>query len=92
MHTIDGDVFRFHYNSDASGDVHCCRIGSDEKVRIPADDLKLLVANFVRTELISRLEQMEPDEVLRIANRPSMGDAYAEYMMHGDGGPNGSAI
>lgn len=61
---------RFHNNSDLSGDViatvrpYDSRDGTQITVRIPGEDIKSLVAQYVRLEKITRLEDMDDDEVL----------------------------
>lgn len=64
MHTTEGTKYRFFHNGDYSGDVKAMNKETKEEIEIPFEDLKRLVANWVMTEKISRLEQAEDDELL----------------------------
>jgi len=66
----------FHFNGDYSGDVGIVvpaervkairgvYVGASIEIRVPFDDLQKLVASKIRTDLISRVEQMSDDELL----------------------------
>lgn len=82
MHTTDCNATTFHHNGDYSGDVIVLDIRTRQEIRVPFDDIKTLVAKYVRDRQISRLEQIspvnyeeinrleqaEPDEVLGLTN------------------------
>jgi hypothetical protein len=64
MHTTKGKKAVFNHNGDFSGDVRIYDTETKQEMWIPFDDLKALVAAYVRTEKISRLEQEEDDKTL----------------------------
>ncbi len=68
MHTFktDDDKTVFNFNSDFSGDVIIKRNG--KTVNVPGRDLLALIAEHIRREKISRLENASDMQVL-------MGDA-----------------
>ncbi len=59
------DVF-FHYDSDLSGDVIIMCDDDKVEIKIPGRALIEFVASYVARQKISRLEQMEPEELLDI--------------------------
>lgn len=57
----------FNYNSDGSGEVfiYPCHAPADAvPVVVPFEDLRSLVADLVRTERISKLEQASDEAIL----------------------------
>jgi hypothetical protein len=77
-HTTTTDAgITFHHNGDYSGDVSL-RLSEDQveqgqfknetyyEIEIPFDAMKELVANYVRSEKISKLEQAEDNEILGV--------------------------
>lgn len=64
MHTFEGSSCRIHFNSDMSGDIHIAEKGSDKEIKVDGQDILDFVANYVRSERISKLEQMETKEIL----------------------------
>jgi hypothetical protein len=74
MHSLAGISCYFNYNSDLSGDVEIsvdnARVielpTSKRIVKVYGADLMLLVAEYVRLEKISRIEQMTMEQVLGI--------------------------
>jgi hypothetical protein len=79
MHTthfkIDGQPYTVHHNGDYSGDVIIALAGGDEpyvaetELRpIPFQLMEKLVAEKVRDERISALEQMEPKRLLGLTD------------------------
>jgi hypothetical protein len=76
MHSTDGKEVTFHHNGDYSGDVlivvqahkvahyeSTSHTSEHYEIEIPFNDLKMLVAEYVRGEKVDRLEQAEDDEV-----------------------------
>lgn len=66
MHTFDGKSCRIHFNSDMSGDIHIVEKDSDEEIKVEGQDILDFVANYVRRERISKLEQMETKDILEV--------------------------
>ena len=74
MHTTEGQKYRYFHNGSFDGDIHVAdKATGDILIKIPFNEIKLLVAKLVRTEKITRLdheiEQIETasdDEVLWI--------------------------
>jgi len=64
MHTTEGTKYRFFHHGDYSGDVKVMNKETGQEIEIPFEDLKRIVASWVMTEKISRLEQAEDDELL----------------------------
>ena len=64
MHTTVEST-RFYHNGDFSGNVDIIDLKTDREVTIPFDDLKELVAAYVRTKAIGTIEDMSADELLR---------------------------
>lgn len=64
MHTFEGSSCRIHFNSDMSGDIHICDKDSDREIKVDGQDILDFVANHVRCERISKLEQMETKDIL----------------------------
>ena len=72
MHTTQGQFVNFNHNGDYDGDViitprdDYLLVDEQGRVRVPFSDLKELVADYVRSERISRLELACSDEILDI--------------------------
>lgn len=66
MHTFEGKSCRIHFNSDMSGDIHICDKDSEEEIQVDGQDILDFVANYVRIERISKLEQMDTKEILKV--------------------------
>lgn len=66
MHTFDGNKIRIHYNSDMSGDCIIFNKEDGQEIRVPCEDILDFVANYVRNQKISKLEQMETKDVFGI--------------------------
>ena len=66
MHTFEGNKTRIHYNSDMSGDCIVINKETEQEVRVSCEDILDFVANYVRIQKISKLEQMETKDVLEI--------------------------
>lgn len=63
-----GDVTRFHYHGDYSGNVVVVREvnGGVVEMEVPFEHIKALVARHILKRKISQLEQADPDEILEI--------------------------
>lgn len=71
MHTTEGKKYRYFHNGDFSGDIDVAdKKTGNTVIKIPFEDFKLLVAEYVRIEKISRLEQREDqdEEIERLEN------------------------
>lgn len=66
MHTFEGSSCRIHFNSDMSGDIHICDKDSEQEIKVDGQDILDFVANYVRSERISKLEQMETKDILEV--------------------------
>jgi len=66
MHTFEGNKTRIHYNSDMSGDCIIFNKEDKQEIRVSCEDILDFVANYVRIQKISKLEQMETKDVLGI--------------------------
>lgn len=67
MHSIESSTGRYsyHFNSDLSGEILVIdKVTAETVAEIPGCDMRRLVANWVMVEKISRLEQMDYDEIL----------------------------
>lgn len=71
MHTFTGEKATFHFSSDMSGDVQIViRRGQDfDSLHVPGVDLIAFVAEYVRSQMISAVEQMSVHEVLGIPEK-----------------------
>lgn len=67
MRTFNGNSCIIYYNSDLSGDVEIVTgINGDKKVSVSGKDLLDFVANHVRDEMISQLENASTEDILGI--------------------------
>jgi hypothetical protein len=66
MHTTQGKKVIFLHNGDYSGDVKIVVRATGQEIEVPFTDLKRLIADYVMSEKISRLEQAKHDEILGI--------------------------
>ena len=71
MHTFDGKGCVINFNGDGSGTAKITDINTDthRSVDVPISALADFVAELVRRERISRLEDMETDELLGLEER-----------------------
>lgn len=71
MHTLETQFTRFHYNSDLSGDVLIQRLSpigeKFEQVEFSVNGQCLLdlVAEYIRSQRIAKIEEMEIEELLQ---------------------------
>ena len=63
MHTFEGKSCRIHFNSDMSGKVHISDKETNEEIQVEGQDILDFVANYVRHEKISVLEQAETKDI-----------------------------
>lgn len=61
-HTLETNGVVFNFNADLSGVVSIAI--NDKMLDVPGDALLAFIANYVRYERISELEQMDSHEVL----------------------------
>jgi len=65
MHTTEGKQFTFVHHGDYSGEIKIINNKSQKMVaEIPFEDIKRLVAEWVRGEWIEAIEGMEDDTLL----------------------------
>jgi hypothetical protein len=64
MRTTEGTKVRFHHNGDFSGDVTIVDKETKVELDVPFEDLKALVAKYVRSERISKLDQSDDNTTL----------------------------
>lgn len=67
MHTFEGKKIRIHHDLDIHGG-ECIIVDkeTDTEIRCIGDDLLDFVANYIRSEKISKLEQMNNKDILGI--------------------------
>ncbi|MEJ2043672.1 MAG: hypothetical protein P8X74_03755 [Reinekea sp.] len=66
MHTTRTEKTIFQHNGDYSGDVIIMEKETNKEVKVPFDDLKAFFAEYVRENLISRVENMDERELLHV--------------------------
>lgn len=66
MHTFNGNSCNIHYNGDFSGEAIIYHKNNNTEVRVDTQDLIDFVEEYVRSKRISRLENMNTNEVLGI--------------------------
>lgn len=64
MHTTEGNKARFFHNGDFSGNVQIVVKATGEEIEIPFEDIKTLVAEYVRRDRIRWLQQATDDAAL----------------------------
>ena len=80
MHTFEHDGVVFNYNADMSGDVIIWREGQKPRMNllVPASALVAFVADYVRRERISAIEDASDIEMLGL-NAPSGSNSPSGY-------------
>lgn len=63
-HTTFTKNHTFIHNGDFSGEVTIVQ-DNEVKLKIDFEELKAFMAEYVRSDLIGTIEQMNPDELLR---------------------------
>lgn len=66
MHTFNGDSCNIHYNGDFSGEAIIYNKNNNTEVRVDTQDLIDFVAEYVRSDKISKFENMDSDEILGV--------------------------
>jgi len=64
MHTFAGKTCVIHHNSDMSGSIDIIQRDTNEAVKISGEDILEFVADFIRSEKISKLEQSNWKDIL----------------------------
>lgn len=64
MHTFNGKKTRIHYNSDMSGNIIIQNKDYDLELSVLGEDIIDFVAEYVRSQKIGKLEQMDSKEIL----------------------------
>ena len=64
MHTFNGKSCTIFHNGDMSGKLIITK--DDIEIKIDSQDILDLVAEYIRQEKISKLEQMETNELLNL--------------------------
>lgn len=64
MHTYESNGYLFHYNSDMSGDVIIVNKDNEEELEVNGEAMLNFVANHIKNEKISRLENITTKEIL----------------------------
>ena len=64
IHTFNGKKTRIHYNSDMSGNIIIQHKYYELELSILGEDILDFVAEYVRSQKISKLEQMDSKEIL----------------------------
>jgi hypothetical protein len=71
MHTTEGQKYRYFHHGSFEGDIDVAdKVTGETLIKIPFEDLKMLVAEYVRSERIIRLEEMDEqgEEIERLEN------------------------
>ena len=66
IHTFEGKSCRIHHDNDMSGEIHICDKNSDKELVVEAQDILYFVADYIKTERIGMLEQMNTDSILNL--------------------------
>ena len=64
MHTFNGKSCTIFHNGDMSGNLIIAK--DNVEIKIDSQDILDLVAEYIRQEKISKLEQMETNELLNL--------------------------
>lgn len=64
MHTFHGKKTRIHYNSDMSGNIIIQHKDYELELSVLGEDILDFVAEYVRSQKISKLEQMDSKKLL----------------------------
>lgn len=66
MYSFNGESCTIHYNSDFSGETIIYNKNDDTEIRVNSQDLINFVAEYVRSKKVSRLENMNSDEIFGV--------------------------
>lgn len=75
MHTTDTKNVFFTHNGDYSGDIYISgkdRKGKDSEVVVELEDIKSFLAEVIRDELTTLIENANSDELLKMAVQLSL--------------------
>lgn len=64
MHTFNGKKTRIHYNSDMSENIIIQHKDYELELSVLGEDILDFVTEYVRSQKISKLEQMDSKEIL----------------------------
>lgn len=64
MHTFNGNKTRIHYNLDMSGECIIFNKETEQEIKVSCEDILEFVAEYVKIQKISKLEQMDSEEIL----------------------------
>lgn len=64
MHTFNGKKTRVRYNNDMSGNIIIQHKDYELELSVLGEDILDFVAEYVRSQKISKLEQMDSKEIL----------------------------
>lgn len=70
MRTLETGHFRFHFNSDLSGQVEIQRRSTGESISVPGHELVAFVASWVRDSRMAIVEGMTTAELLGVDEVP----------------------
>jgi hypothetical protein len=70
MHTTKFATVTIHHNGGYEGDCLISEHGSDAQVRVPFEDLRALVADYMRQTLSESLDAADDMQVLAFGSRP----------------------
>lgn len=62
-HTTEGGEYIYFHNGDYSGDIKIAFKTGKIIATVPFEEIKQLVADYIRLEKISRIEDMSNDEI-----------------------------
>ena len=64
MRTFNGKKTTIHYNSDMSGNCIIFNKETEQEVEVPCEDILDFVADYVRSQKIGKLEQIDSKKIL----------------------------
>lgn len=64
MRTFNVKKTTIHYNSDMSGNCIIFNNETEQEVEVPCEDILDFVANYVRSQKIGKLEQIDSKKIL----------------------------
>lgn len=65
MHSFDGESCTILHNSDMSGDVTIINKETKEEINVKGQDILNLVGSYIIDKMISKLEDIDIEEMLR---------------------------
>ena len=64
MRTFNGKKTTIHYNSDMSGNCIIFNKETEQEIEVPCEDILDFVADYVRSQKIGKLEQIDSKKIL----------------------------